>query len=141
MNKVLLIAVLALSTLMPTPSRAHDEGKTRTVLIKRETLEEALGQKQLSGTVEKVGHEILYVDTEEGVLKVDVDDVNFPDRIKNIFYVGSQVVINGRFKGNRFIATRIVLIEDEIRKTYISRKPVDIMIRGEKENVRLRVIP
>ena len=121
---------------------AYAETKTKkTVIIDKESLaEKARGRQVLSGRVKRVGHEVLFIETEDGRKKIDVDDIDFPAPLDELFDEETTVIATGRIKGDKMIAHRIVAVKNGNRKAYISKKPIDITIKGE-DDIKIRVNP
>ncbi len=122
-----------------TPAYA-DKKTQKTINISREAIDRAYGNEVVAGEITKVGHEVIYIETDGVRTKVDLDDIRFPDRIDEIFYEGDRVIATGLFDGDDLEANRIVLIRDGVRTTFISKKPVDIKIKGE-EDTTIRITP
>lgn len=121
----------------PSSVFANDD---KALLIPRQTIERAKGSSSVCGPVARVGHESIVVSSKnDGRTEVDLDDIEFPRPVKEIFDKDTRVIATGRFKGDTLIARRIVVIKGENRSVYVSRKPVEIRIKGDK-NTKVQVV-
>lgn len=134
-----LLAFVLGALLLASPAYAGEKVK-KTITIDRDVVENARGTDVVSGRVTKVGHEIIYVEDGSGRRKIDLDDIGFPRPVKELFDEETHVIATGRLKGGTLFAHRIIVVRDGVRRTYVSRKPVDITIKGEKD-IKLRVNP
>lgn len=140
MRILLLACLLYISGAILSPEASADRKVKKTINISREAIDRAYGNEVVAGEITKVGHEVIYIETEGGRTKVDLDDIRFPDRIDEIFSEGDHVIATGLLDGDDLIANRIVLTREGVRTTFISKKPVDIKIKGE-EDLTIRITP
>lgn len=137
---LLLVCAICMSGAVLSPGAHADRKVKKTINISREAIDRAYGNEVIAGDITKVGHEVIYIETDDGRMKIDLDDISFPARIDEIFREGDRVVATGLLDEDELTANRIVLIRDDIRRTFISKKPVDIKIKGE-EDLTIRITP
>ncbi len=135
-----LIAFLGACAVNASAPAYADKKTQKTINISREAIERARGNHVVSGDVTKVGHEVIYIESQGERIKIDLDDIAFPESIDEIIHKQDRVVATGILKDDEMTANRIVVIRDGIRRTYISRKPLDIKIKGN-DDVKIRITP
>ncbi|MCB1681234.1 MAG: hypothetical protein KDI61_02630 [Alphaproteobacteria bacterium] len=122
------------------PQSAHAAEKR--VIIRRDVIEEARGNDTVCGVVSRVGHEVIFVKSDEpGRVKVDVDDISFPKPLDDLIDKESRVIATGRFVHGTLVAHTIVVIRGTERRTYVSHKPVDVKVKTGGDDINIRVVP